>query len=103
MYGWVQSEGRMPYKKKGCFYYNRVEGTAFESLIPKGKGHHKALCNIPNKRHVSYPRLNEVRDELRELFRKLYRITAAVRDDLDEDRCKTDKRGTDCSWRAERR
>ncbi|VDO96333.1 unnamed protein product [Heligmosomoides polygyrus] len=76
-----------PYKKKECLYCKRVKGTAFESLIPNDNGHHNTLCNIPNKRHVARARLNDAKDELRELFRELSRITAAGRNNtnrLDE-------------------
>ncbi|KAK5965071.1 hypothetical protein GCK32_021340, partial [Trichostrongylus colubriformis] len=39
------------YRRKGCYYCNRVKGTAFEFLIPDDRGHHTALCNIPDRKN----------------------------------------------------
>ncbi|KAK5977106.1 hypothetical protein GCK32_013847 [Trichostrongylus colubriformis] len=58
------------YRRKGCYYCNRVKGTAFQSFIPDDRGHHPALCNIPDRRDEARRQTEEVRQELRRLIRK---------------------------------
>lgn len=35
---------------KRCFYCQRIEGGAFEDLIPEDEGHHSTICNVPHKK-----------------------------------------------------
>ncbi|VDL79217.1 unnamed protein product [Nippostrongylus brasiliensis] len=58
---------RCAYAGKPCFYCERVKGSSFEWLIPKDGGHHRALCNIPDKRREAQRRIENLQEEIEEL------------------------------------
>ncbi|EYC36874.1 hypothetical protein Y032_0848g2670 [Ancylostoma ceylanicum] len=58
------------YKRRQCWYCNRVKGTMFEDLIPRDNGHHRSLCNVPDKKHIAMVRITSAKRELAELQRK---------------------------------
>ncbi|EYB89023.1 hypothetical protein Y032_0237g3239, partial [Ancylostoma ceylanicum] len=58
------------YKRRQCWYCNRVKGTVFEDLIPRDNGHHRSLCNVPDKKHIAMVRITSAKRELAELQRK---------------------------------
>ncbi|RCN42480.1 hypothetical protein ANCCAN_11556 [Ancylostoma caninum] len=62
-----QHRGRCKYRKKECWYCDKLRGTIAEVLIPDEDGHHRAVCNIPDSRHLVYERLDQLRDEIQDL------------------------------------
>ncbi|KIH63824.1 hypothetical protein ANCDUO_05877 [Ancylostoma duodenale] len=54
------------YRDRQCWYCCRVRGTAFHDFIPNDNGHHRALCNIPDKRDAAMRRTEAAKRELTE-------------------------------------
>ncbi|VDP45443.1 unnamed protein product [Heligmosomoides polygyrus] len=50
--------------RRPCWYCKKIEGTIVEDLIPDDRGHHKALCPVPDKRSVVRERLTQVQREI---------------------------------------
>ncbi|KAL6743065.1 hypothetical protein Aduo_016150 [Ancylostoma duodenale] len=59
--GWCKS------RTKECWVCDKLRGTIAKVLIPDEDGHHRAVCNIPDSRHLIYERLDQLRDEIRDL------------------------------------
>ncbi|KAK6062022.1 hypothetical protein COOONC_00305 [Cooperia oncophora] len=70
-----RNRNRCSYRRKSCFYYDRVRGTPFESLIPTDTGHHTDLCDVPDKRGDARLLIEEARQELRDLLGELAAVT----------------------------
>ncbi|EYC41317.1 hypothetical protein Y032_0573g151 [Ancylostoma ceylanicum] len=64
------SSSTCKYKRRQCWYCNRVKGTAFEDLIPHDNDHHRSLCTIPDKKQIAMRRITPAKRELAELQRK---------------------------------
>ncbi|KAK6031236.1 hypothetical protein OSTOST_02610 [Ostertagia ostertagi] len=53
------------YRKRECFYCYRLSFTVFEDLRRSDGGfHHRAVCNVPDKKMVAYARMKETEREL---------------------------------------
>lgn len=50
--------------RRPCWYCKKIEGTIVEDLIPDDRGHHKAICPVPDKRAVVRERLTQVQREI---------------------------------------
>ncbi|KAK6764832.1 hypothetical protein RB195_024959 [Necator americanus] len=57
-------------RERQCWYCTRVKDTIFAALRPRDNGHHRSLCNVPDKRHLARERLVNAKEELRRLRRK---------------------------------
>ncbi|EYC45479.1 hypothetical protein Y032_0426g1253 [Ancylostoma ceylanicum] len=57
-------------RERQCWYCTRVADTVFSDLRPRDRGHHRSLCNVPDKRHLARERLFNAREELRRLRKK---------------------------------
>ncbi|KAK6018471.1 hypothetical protein OSTOST_15939 [Ostertagia ostertagi] len=58
--------------------WNRVKGTPFEFVIPS-EHHHTALCRVPDRRGRARSRIEEAREELRQLLGELALATVLRR------------------------
>ncbi|EYB82584.1 hypothetical protein Y032_0356g3356 [Ancylostoma ceylanicum] len=60
-------QGGCKFRPRTCWYCERIRGTIAEDLIPDDRGHHRALCNVPNARGELRRRIEEAKRQLERL------------------------------------